>query len=348
MSEPGAPATKQMIQNALNWFEPHLRQTLISPIQIQFPNYRLAREVQAVLDGLASITRLAQEWAGNSIPLKDFLAKMSNVDPKLLPLFKRIILLYRRDRAAHTERYTEKTFHLELADTLEEEVKALELLSAVEDFQRIEHLRLPRLKDFLPVQYIESAEFGRAPFLPRQYDEKFHILQAPQLFLPDVGYFRAKCEDRETPFAIAFVDIDDFKSKFNTPHGETKVDRNLLPRFMQTIEAHLFHHGYAYRQGGDEYLILLPSLSKPLAISFLDELRCKLAVLSYPDIAERTTVSIGLCAADSDCPLTDRELLDRANRAKQFAKECGKNRIASYQGSRFIDQELDVAKAPAA
>jgi diguanylate cyclase (GGDEF)-like protein len=182
---------------------------------------------------------------------------------------------------------------------------------------------------------------------PRQYDEKFHILQAPQLFLPDLAYFRAKCEDRETPLAIAFVDIDDFKSKFNTPHGETKVDRNVLPRFMQAMEAHAFHHGYAYRQGGDEYLILLPSLSRPLAVAFLDELRCKLADLAYPDVAEKTTASIGLCIVDSDCPLTDRELLDRANLAKQFAKENGKNRIATFRGPRFVDQELEIVKAPA-
>ena len=146
--------------------------------------------------------------------------------------------------------------------------------------------------------------------------------------------------------AIAFVDIDDFKS-LNSRYTETKVDRNVLPRFMQAIEAHVFHHGHAYRQGGDEYLVLLPSLSRALSIAFLDELRCKLADLAYPDIAEKTTVSIGLCIADSDCPLTDRELLDQANRAKQFAKQEGKNRIAAYQGSRLIDHELEVVRAPA-
>jgi len=346
MSEPGRQFTKQMILNALSWFEPHLRQTLVTPIENQFPNYRLTREVRAVLNGLEAITRVVQEWAGDTILLEGLLAKMSDVNPSLLPLFKRIILLYRRDRAAHTERYSEKTFHLELTDTLEEEVKALEVLSAAEDFQRIEHLRLPRLKDFLPVQYIESAEPDKAPLPPRQYDEKFHILQAPQLFLPDLSYFRAKCEDRETPLAIAFVDIDNFKQEFNTPHGETKVDRNVLPRFMQTVEAHLYHHGYAYRQGGDEYLILLPSLSRPLAVAFLDELRCQLADLAYPEVTEKTTVSIGLCSVDSDCLLTDRELLDRANRAKQFAKDKGKNCIATYHGPRFIDQELELVSAP--
>ena len=210
-------------------------------------------------------------------------------------------------------------------------------------FEQIQTLRLPRLKDFLPVQFIEAAAVHQISLLPRQHDEKFHILQAPSLFLPDLAYFRAKCEDRETPLAIAFLDIDHFK-QFNTNHTETKIDRNLLPRFMQTIEAHVFHHGYGYRQGGDEYLILVPSLSRPLAIALLDELRCKLADLEYPDIKERTTVSIGLCIVEPDCPLTDRELRDCASQAKKFAKDRGRNCIATYKGLRFVQPELEVVR----
>ena len=131
------------------------------------------------------------------------------------------------------------------------------------------------------------------------------------MFLKDLAYFRAKCEDREVSVAIAFLDIDDFTS-FNRNHLEPVVDRNVLPLFMHELEAHVYHHGYAYRQGGDEYLILLPSLSKPLAISFLNELHIKVAELKYPEIDDSTTVSIGLCMAEPGCPLTDRELLDRA------------------------------------
>jgi diguanylate cyclase (GGDEF)-like protein len=236
---------------------------------------------------------------------------------------------------------TEKTFHLELVNTLEEEVKLLDALVNEVWFQNIQPLRLPRLKDFLPVHYIESAGVNLITLQARQHDEKFHMLQAPNLFLPDLAFFRARCEDRETPLFIAFVDIDNFK-EFNTKHTETKVDRNLLPRFMQTLEAHVFHHGYAYRQGGDEYLILVPSLSKPLSIAFMDELRVKLANLEYPEIEEKTTVSTGLCFVEPDCPLTDRELRDRASVAKKFAKDSGKNCIATYDGSRFFAEELRV------
>lgn len=267
---------------------------------------------------------------------------LGKADPSWLPLFKQVILNYRRHRAADTESKTEKTFHLELTDTLEQEVRLLDALVKEDWFLRIETQRLPRLKDFLPIQLVEAVAIQQK-LRPREYDQKFPILQAPGLFLPDLAFFRAKCEDRESLLAVAYLDIDHFK-RFNTEYTETKVDRNLLPRFMQAVEAHVYHHGYGYHEGGDEFMILVPSLSRPLSITFLDELRCNLAELEYPDIEGRTTISVGLCVVEPNCPLTDRELRDRASQAKKYAKDNGRNRIATYKGPRFLPQELEVVR----
>ena len=38
---------------------------------------------------------------------------------------------------------------------------------------------------------------------------------------------------------------------------------------IAVVMAQVFHHGHAYRQGGDEYLILVPSLSRRLSVAFL-------------------------------------------------------------------------------
>jgi PleD family two-component response regulator len=81
---------------------------------------------------------------------------------------------------------------------------------------------------------------------------------------------------------VVFLDIDEFK-EFNTAHTEPVVGRNLLPRFTLALEAHAHHHGDAYRQGGDEYRVLLPGESRPLAVAFLAELRAKVAALKYPE-----------------------------------------------------------------
>lgn len=340
MSQSRPTLKKALIQNALNWFQSQFR-SLVGPLESQFPNYALVPEVQAILSRMEEILQVAKAWPNDQIAAEQIESDLNGGDPNGILLLKEIVLLYRRYRAAEAERLTEKTFHLELVDTLQEDVKTLDRFVGDAWFQGLGLLRLPRLKDFLPVQLVESATVNQAPILPRQYDEKFHILQAPHLFLPDLAHFRAKCEDREASVAVAFLDIDHFK-QFNTDHTEPKVDRNLLPRFMQSVEAHVFHHGYAYRQGGDEYLILIPSISRPIAIAFVDELRCKLADLRYPDIAGKTTVSVGLCIVEPDCPLTDRELRDRASQAKKFAKENGRNRFATYRGPRFLPEELQI------
>ena len=93
----------------------------------------------------------------------------------------------------------------------------------------------------------------------RAYDEKFQLLHAPTLFLPDLSYYRTICELRAVPVSVAYIDIDDFKS-FNTRYGETQVDRDVLPRFMGTLEAHLFFHSFAQHilLSGDESLPRFP------------------------------------------------------------------------------------------
>jgi hypothetical protein len=210
MSGTGAMLKKAHWQSALNWFAGHFYQTIVAPIESQFPNWPLPREIQEVV---LRTERIAGSIPGDQydlLSLQNLLGRLGN-DENNFRLLKRIMLLYRRHRAAETERLTGKTFHLELAGTLEEELKALDALTMENSFSKLADIRLPRLKDYLPVQHIEAAAVSQNQLQSRQYDEKFHILQAPQLFLPDLAFYRAKCEDREVPLALAFVDIDDFK-----------------------------------------------------------------------------------------------------------------------------------------
>ena len=338
MSSFQASLDTAIVQRAFRWIQGYFNERVAKPLRSHF-----AVEIPGVQEiiamsgtGLSKLSsRRNPDWTFSEL---DELREKLAIDVRF---FKQVVLLYRRHHASEAEKLVEKSLNPELTRLLEADRESLDALVAEEWFQRIEPFRLPRLKDYLPIQHIEEFAGDENPLLQRQHDEKFHILQAPNLFLPDLLHFRTKCEHRETPLAIAFVDIDDFKA-LNTRHSETKVDRNLLPRFMQTIEAHVFHHGYAYRQGGDEYLVLVPSISKPLAVAFFDELRFKLGELVYTDIPDRTTVSIGICMVDTDSPLTDREMLARANHAKNFAKESGKNRIATFRSPRLMMNDIEI------
>jgi diguanylate cyclase (GGDEF)-like protein len=197
----------------------------------------------------------------------------------------------------------------------------------------------------LTLERIEKLEGGTA-FPERQYDEKFHLLQAPTLFLPDLHYYRGKCGVRDLRVAIAFMDIDKFKD-FNDTVGETNVDRHVLPVFMRAVEAHIYGHGYAYRFGGDEYALLMPNADAHLALGLVSALRKRVAALRFLGAERGITVSVGLCVADRDCFLTDGELLQKAERAKNFAKKEGRDRVASYSGQLFDERELLILTSPA-
>jgi diguanylate cyclase (GGDEF)-like protein len=220
-------------------------------------------------------------------------------------------------------------------------------LAPYDDFTRVSWFRdgtvfrIPRLADYLVMELAEKYDpvLSKSNSRQRQTDEKFHILQAPQLFLTDLDETRARCELREIGCAVAFIDIDDFK-KFNSDHTEPVVDMRVLPKFMRAIEAHLFQRGHAYRVGGDEYMLLLHNSTKNDAIQFIENLRAKLEGLTYQDIVGTTTVSIGLVHIPPGSFLTSQEIQGKAAVAKARAKEAGKNCAATY--SDPYCEELEV------
>ena len=140
--------------------------------------------------------------------------------------------------------------------------------------------------------------------------------------------------------------IDNFK-QFNTKYGESAVDLRILPVFMRELEACVFFRGYAYRQGGDEYVVLLPNVDSHMGLVLLEDVRWRIEAVSYRNVDERTTVSIGVCVVEPECFLTEREVEERANRAKNHAKGKGRNCIATYYGSLFRDEDLQIARPSA-
>jgi len=175
-----------------------------------------------------------------------------------------------------------------------------------------------------------------------KYDEKFRILQSQADFLPRLHECRIESWLRGTDISVAFIDIDDFKT-FNTKYTESIVDGGLLPQLMQTLESHVYAHGWAYRFGGDEYILLLPNISSDSILPFLRSLQEKLRSLAVAGIDEPITVSIGLCTIAADAILTDAEVQRKANKAKEFAKKSGKNCIAMSKSPFFLEKDLHIA-----
>lgn len=256
-------------------------------------------------------------------------------------LLKRVLLDQRRENAEAIDVPLQKAVDPQLVRLLKKDLFSLEHLMSAPWFDEAEAQRVPDLTDYLSIRHAEAALPEPLSLRPREYDEKFHILEAPSLFLPDLAYYRRRARFRGVPVGVAYLDIDDFKA-FNTRYTESRVDLDLLAPFMEAIEAHVFSHGHAYRFGGDEYVLTLPNMGRDWAAMFLRALQDRIARTEYRGIHRAPTVSIGLLVLDVDCVLTDREAQERANAAKNHAKATEKGRIATFSGSLCRDADLTL------
>jgi diguanylate cyclase (GGDEF)-like protein len=322
------------------WFHRKITEGLAGVLRDEVRHYRDPQDIASVR---AQAERLLEMFKS-----RDHSQVTLELPDELIPIFKRMMILIRRDEVEDIEAYKERTHHPELLEALDEKLKSFDDLLNQEWFRNARPTRIPPLTQYIPLKRVEEIKDSLSKLEERIYDQKFRILQAPQLIVDDLRYYRRRCELRGTAVAVAFMDVDDFKENFNEKYGEIIVDRRVLPLLMATIEAHVFNHGYAYRHGGDEFVLILPNMGFDLAMVFLDILRRDLEELSYPGIEQRVTISTGLVHVDADCFLTDREVVERANRAKKYAKgqkgEGGKNRIATYKGTQFEEDNLYIIK----
>jgi hypothetical protein len=117
------------------------------------------------------------------------------------PLLKRVLIDQRRAVAKAVDVPLQKVLDGQVVKQLRRELLSLVHLMSGGWFEETEALRVPALTDYLSIRHAEAALPDRLELPPRQYDEKFHILEAPSLFLPDLAYYRRRCGFRDAAAA---------------------------------------------------------------------------------------------------------------------------------------------------
>lgn len=112
MSTPTVTLDKTLLEQALRWFQPIFRERLVGPIESHFPGHPLPGLIQTVLADTADIVRVLGTWGGDACPPTVGELVVRDLSLTSRPLFKQIVLLYRRHRAADTESKVEKTINL--------------------------------------------------------------------------------------------------------------------------------------------------------------------------------------------------------------------------------------------
>jgi hypothetical protein len=66
MTQPALHVKKGLLLNCLNWFQPDFRQSVVSPLETEFPNYPLPSEVQSILESWRQIHGLLEPTVSQS------------------------------------------------------------------------------------------------------------------------------------------------------------------------------------------------------------------------------------------------------------------------------------------
>lgn len=161
---------------------------------------------------------------------------------------------------------------------------------------------------------------GQFPTQLKEIDQKFKILMSAGQARLDFEGWAKELGAAGGSIAILFVDIDNFKG-FNSKHTETVIDETILPDAMRLIHKMVNQRGGAYKQGGDEFVLILPNHNSEEAAAFAEKLLAAFqnATFTVKNAIEHLTVSIGVAFWPLHGQTYD-EVLKKANQAKAQAK----------------------------
>lgn len=135
----------------------------------------------------------------------------------------------------------------------------------------------------------------------------------------------ARSQRHQTPMAVMFVDLDDFK-RFNDAHGHLMGDK-LIHDFTRILRKQCRKIDVIGRFGGDEFIILAPQTRADGAIALaekiIQELKGHSFITSKLNESAHMTCSIGI-AVTPDHGLSTDEILVNADRALYASKGRGK------------------------
>jgi len=141
----------------------------------------------------------------------------------------------------------------------------------------------------------------------------------------------------EEPFSLIFGDIDHFK-QVNDCHGHAAGDA-VLRSVATAISQVARQSDTVARNGGEEFVVLLPHTNRAGAVLFAERMREAVAAIET-QVGDgqpiKVTMSLGVATFPEDAA-DGESLLERGDVAMYLAKRAGRNRvIAAGAASKFI------------
>ena len=205
----------------------------------------------------------------------------------------------------------------------------IELINCVEKEGFMEHdlALLEALADFAAIA-LENARHVKRIHELTITDDCTSLYNARHMdFILETEIYRSQRYGYE--FSVVFIDLDHFK-QINDTHGHL-IGSKLLAEVGNIVKSACRRIDFAFRYGGDEFVIVLPQASKENAFVVarrLHKLIGETHWLTDEGLDIRFTASIGVASFPSDAK-TKVELLHLADEAMYAVKNTTRNAVAA-------------------
>ncbi len=187
--------------------------------------------------------------------------------------------------------------------------------------------------------HLEAAQAERERFLQQEEQLKHALGQYREQAARDplTGLLNraalldvaTKCIDcgasTDRSLAVCFLDLDNFK-RLNDEHGHQRGDE-VLRKVADTIVSGLGNTGFAGRYGGEEFVVLLPALTKDDALQRATQLTARIRSIDYVQmrLSNPVTCSLGAVWIQPGTNTSPQELIAAADAMMYQAKRSGKD-----------------------
>jgi diguanylate cyclase (GGDEF)-like protein len=140
-----------------------------------------------------------------------------------------------------------------------------------------------------------------------------------------------RAERYKSDLSLIMMDLDHFKN-VNDTYGHIVGD-DVLIEVAGTIKTHIRSFDIPARFGGEEFTVILPETDNRCALIVAERLRKAVEKLHF-NVSSRSfsiTVSIGVANFTHSSNITDDMFIEQADRALYYAKQHGRNQVASYE-----------------
>src|SRR4029077_10036094 len=207
----------------------------------------------------------------------------------------------------------------------------IELINCVEreGFMERDLALLEALADFAAIA-LENARHVKRIHELTITDDCTSLYNARHMdFILETEIYRSQRYGYE--FSVLFIDLDHFKG-VNDTHGHL-VGSKLLAEIGYLVKAHLRLMDYAFRYGGDEFVVLLPQTGKDQALVVAKRLRDGLRASNFcreEGLNLNVRASIGLATYPHDAHDT-HDIIRQADEMMYLVKNTTRDNIGIAQ-----------------